>query len=287
MRDFQSILFATDFRSGADDALDATARLATAVRGEVTALHVLEPLSGAAAVHFYHHQISEQLMQNTSQAFAAQGVTLAGTQLPSGAVVDTIARASEGADLTIVGAGQRNERGEFVLGPNIEAIVSHATRSTLVIRPGEPRLGYQRILCAVDHSKSSALALRHAIRLAELFQGSVTVLSVIPDVSWLVAAVETGRVVDVQADHAKQWTQEFDEFLGQFDFAGVPWKRELGAGVTHDVILAKTASENADLLVLGSTGRSLVARILLGSTTRRILRRLPCSLLTVKEAAAG
>ena len=34
---------------------------------------------------------------------------------------------------------------------------------------------------------------------------------------------------------------------------------------------------------MGATGRTGLAQILLGSTTRRLLRQLPCSLLTVKQ----
>jgi len=283
MRDFQSILFATDFRSPTDNALEAAAQLATALNAKVSVLHVLEPMSTGAAVHFFHHQISEQLMQGTVQTLTEKGVQLEGSHLKPGAVADTILHAAEEADLTILGAGQRNERGEFVLGPHVESIVSHTSRPALVVRPGEPHLKFQRILCAVDHSESSAHALQYAIRLAQLFHGELTVLSVVPELSWLMSAVDSGGLVDVKTDHVNQWRSSFDEFLSQVDFGEVSWQKELASGVTHDVILATAAERQADLLVMGTTGRSRVARILLGSTTRRILRRLPCSLLTVKQ----
>ncbi len=45
MRTLQSILFATDFQQANDDALNATARLATIFNSQVSVLHVMEPFS--------------------------------------------------------------------------------------------------------------------------------------------------------------------------------------------------------------------------------------------------
>ena len=45
MRTLQSILFATDFQQANDDALNATARLATTFHSQVSVLHVMEPFS--------------------------------------------------------------------------------------------------------------------------------------------------------------------------------------------------------------------------------------------------
>lgn len=285
MKDFKSILLATDFRSTADETVKATVRLALRFDANVSLLHVLEPAGTGAAVHFYHQQIGERLMQGTAHQLTAQGVKLAGTHLRSGPFAETIVHAGEAADLTVLGAGERTPQGDFQLGPIAENVVTHAARPTLLVRAADPELHFQRILCAVDHSEAAGEALRYALRLADLFGGQLTVLSVIPEVSWLAAAVESGGLVDVQRDHAAQWKQEFEQFLSRFDFAGVPVEREVRSGVVHDAIIAAARLRASDLLVMGTTGRSRVARILLGSTTRRVFRRIPCSLLTVKGTA--
>lgn len=60
----------------------------------------------------------------------------------------------------------------------------------------------------VDQSNTSTRGLRNAIRLAKVFKGEIIVLTVIPEVSWLTAAVETGEFVDSKAEHAEEWVQE-------------------------------------------------------------------------------
>jgi len=281
MQNFQSILFATDFRPASAEAVGATARLATATGAQVSVLHVLEPASTGIAAHFYHQQVGEVLLQKLAQDFASNDLIVKESLIRTGPFAETIIQAARDASLVVIGAGEQNKQGQFALGPIAEAVVAHASRPVLAVRPGDPKLQFQRILCAVDHSESSAEAIRHSIRLAKLFGGQLTILSVVPEVSWLVAAVETGGLVDVARNHANHWTSEFDQLLDRFDFAGISWKKEVSSGVPHEVILATAGSQDADLLVLGTTGRSAVKRILLGSTTRRILRRLPCSLLTV------
>ena len=56
----------------------------------------------------------------------------------------------------------------------------------------------------------------------------------------------------------------------------------LRTGRPADEILEAVRQHDADLIVMGTTGKSGLSRILIGSTTRRVLNRLPCSLLTVK-----
>lgn len=277
-----SILLATDFRAASDEAVTAAATLASALGASVSVLHVLEPVSTGAAAHFYHQQIGDMLLQQVTEAFASQNVHVRSATMKSGPLADSILSAARGFDLVVLGAGEKDEHGRFALGPIAEAVVTHAHRPVLAVRLGEPKLRFERIVCAVDHSPASAEALREAIRLAKLFQGQLTVLSVVPQVSWLAAAIESGQLTDVQHEHASHWKSEFDQFLDSIDFDGVDYKSELLSGIAHDMIVTAVKAQDADLIVLGTTGRSGIGRLLLGSTTRRVLRRLPCSLLTVR-----
>jgi nucleotide-binding universal stress UspA family protein len=135
----------------------------------------------------------------------------------------------------------------------------------------------------VDQSRTSFRGLQNAVRLAKAIGGELFVLSVIPEVSWLTAAVETGVLTDAKVEHATEWTQEFDQFIQKIDFSGVSWKSEVRFGVPHEQITAAAKELGSDLIVIGATGRTGLVQVLLGSTTRRLLRDLPCSLLTVKQ----
>jgi len=58
--------------------------------------------------------------------------------------------------------------------------------------------------------------------------------------------------------------------------------RRFEEGDTEEVILRVASEERADLLVLGTHGRTGLGRLLMGSVAERILRRAQCPVLTVK-----
>ncbi len=284
MRTLQSILLATDFRPPSNDALNAAAKLATAFGSEVSVLHVLEPFT--SSLHNSHRrQISEMLMRPELQRLTEQQVTVAQSSVKSGSPANTIVTVAQAWDveLIVLGAGEWKHPEGFCIGPIAEAVVTHAPQPVLAVRPGDPPMGFQRILCPVDQSSTSARGLKNAVRLAKVFGGEIIVLSVVPEVSWLTAAVETGEFVDAKAEHANEWVQEFDQFLEAVDFSGVPWKREVRYGVPHEQIVLAAKEHGVGLIIMGATGRTGLVQVLLGSTTRRLLRGLPCSLLTVKQ----
>jgi len=64
------------------------------------------------------------------------------------------------------------------------------------------------------------------------------------------------------------------------------WSSDVRIGSASQEILAAATTMGADLIVMGATGKSGVTRMLLGSTTRRVLRKLPCSLLVVHDEDA-
>jgi nucleotide-binding universal stress UspA family protein len=54
-------------------------------------------------------------------------------------------------------------------------------------------------------------------------------------------------------------------------------------GVPQEEIAAAAKELGSDLIIMGATGRTGLVQVLLGSTTRRLMRVMPCSLLTVKQ----
>lgn len=308
MKNLRSILFATDLRSTSKEVANAVVRLALASGARVTLLHVLEPIprltatpsavlagiSGAMSIEppFGAHEVtaglrhvSETALKDMVSYLTLQKVDLAESSIEVGPVADTIvAKANDiDADLIVIGAGERSRFQRFSVGPVAVSVIEHASQPVLAIRPGEPLLKFEKILCPVDHSAPAARGLRNAIRLAKVFGGQLVVLSVIPEISWLSAAFETGQLQDAQAAHASHWRDELEQFLAPIDFAGVPMTKDVRVGSPHHQIAAAAKDHQADLIVMGATGRSGLVRVLVGSTTRRMLEELPCALLTVKQ----
>jgi universal stress protein E len=280
MGTLSSILLATDFRQSSQEAAAATVRLATAFGSRVTVLHVREEfLSWPVSPFENQDRLTRQL--------TAQKVDMADFLVHAGPPADTVINKTREleADLLVIGAGEQVRDGHPAVGPIAEAILERAETPVLALNTHGPKLAFQSILCPVDHSRVSRQALDDAIQLTRAFGGKLTVLSVVPEVSWLTAVTETGQLTEAKLEHEAKWVREFDEFLASVPFDGVEWEREVRQGVPHEQIAVAAKACDADLLVMGATGRSGIVRVLLGSVTRRVLRQLPCSLMLVKDQA--
>src|SRR5262249_6010207 len=170
-----------------------------------------------------------------TEQLVAQKVNLNEFLLHAGPPADTVVRKAQEleVDLLVIGAGEKVRDGQLVVGPVAESILERAAPPVLALNPHGPRLAFQSILCPVDHSRVSRRALEDGIQLARALGGRLIVLSVIPDVSWLTAAAETGQLSAAKLEHEGKWVKEFDEFLAPLSFDGVVGGRGLRHGVPH------------------------------------------------------
>jgi universal stress protein E len=284
LRILQSILLATDFLPATPDVARVAVQLASVFDSHVSLLHVLESTSTEPTDWRRQREQATTWMRELVEQMELDKVVIDEVSTAVGSPADTIVRKAQeiDADLVLIGAGEAS-RFDRPAGPMAEAILQHAVQPVLAVRPGEPSVNFRQILCPVDHSAVSRRGLQNAIRLAHAFQGQVEVLSVVPAASWLPSAVETGTLVGATAEHERRWREEFDRFLQGTDFENVVWRKEVRTGTPHEQIVAAARECRADLIIMGSTGRTGLARMLMGSVTRRVLQRLPCSLLAVKN----
>jgi nucleotide-binding universal stress UspA family protein len=140
----------------------------------------------------------------------------------------------------------------------------------------------RRILCPVDFSEHSRRALDHALAIAKWYDSAVTVLHVSPLMPVAAYAPMSGMppYVGLTADARHALMRSLEEFAagGQ---ASVPVEFEIAEGHAAAVILARAGEISADLLVLGTHGRSGFERWVLGSVTEKVLRKALCPVLTV------
>jgi len=285
MRAIKSILLATDFRPAGEEAASAAVRLASAFGSRVTVLHVLETLPNwPDAMLLVRDRAAEPLREFVGR-LTAQQVEVADSVIVTGSPADAIVRKANeiDADLILIGAGERSRFDRFSMGPVAVSVLERAPQPVLAVRPGEPGVAFRKILCPVDQSDASARGLRNAIRLARAHGGELIILTVVPEVSWLTAAVETGQLTDAKIEYESKWREEFERFLAGIPTHDVRAVDEVRRGAPHEQIAAAARDHGADVIVMGATGRSGLVRVLLGSTTRRVLEQLPCSILTVKE----
>jgi universal stress protein E len=296
MSALQNILLATDFCPASQRAADVAIELAWNFGCHVNLLHVMEPMPSWAESAPEQRGWSEKLLSGVRETLVARKVRVGDSAIAIGPAADTILShaLSTDADMILMGAGESPTTGDYRPGPVAEAVIEHALQPVLAVYPGAPSPKFQKIICPVDFSVASQRAVVNAIRLAKAFHGQLIVLSVVPHIGWISLAAtipaETWLTSDAKdaiakatTRHAEHWRVQFDLWLDQFDFQGVTWTKELRHGKPDDEILAAAQANASDLIVMGTIGASGLMRTFLGGTTRRVLRELPCSLLTVKD----
>jgi len=146
------------------------------------------------------------------------------------------------------------------------------------------RIDMKRILCPVDFSEFSARALERALPLADWFDARVTALHVVPYVMpagpglpYFPAPLETTKARREQAE------ANLRDFVAPFPATGEVIDVRVREGDPWREIAAEVEELPADLVVMGTHGRSGFEHLLLGSVTEKVLRRAPCPVVTVGE----
>jgi nucleotide-binding universal stress UspA family protein len=143
-----------------------------------------------------------------------------------------------------------------------------------------------KILCPIDFSDFSRHAFIRALAIARSHQAELTVLHVVPirPASPVLPYIEPQTLgpFEMTAAEHERIVRELREFLAVDATSGVTVTFEATeAPDVHEEILVHADRLPADLIVLGTHGRSGFERLMLGSVTERVLRKARRPVLTV------
>ena len=146
---------------------------------------------------------------------------------------------------------------------------------------------FQTVLVATDGTNDSDGAVEAALDLAHDTGARLLVLTVVPEgttdepeeddpgtVSFAAPTDEDEEIAEAQErtdtvlDHAKEWG---------LDAQSIIWEGDPG-----ETILAAAEAENADVIVIGTSGRSGVGRMFMGSTSDHVVRNATVPVLVVR-----
>ncbi len=148
-------------------------------------------------------------------------------------------------------------------------------------------LSINRILCAVDFSDPSARALQYALALAERLGAQVDVIHVYQFPNY---AVEDGAVElppYVQQDLAIRLRERLEQFVKEKAGEGSKTSTHLVEGIPYLEIVAAAKEHQADLVVVGTHGRTGLSHMFLGSVAERVVRSSEVPVLTMRSAGSS
>ena len=139
------------------------------------------------------------------------------------------------------------------------------------------------ILHPTDLSPASRPAFKKAIALAKKDRATLALLHVMPPMIPAGNLYVSPRTYDEWAAATTESVKKsMDGLLKRARAAGVKAKSIILAGIPADVIVRAARRQRADLIVMGTHGRSGVSRFLLGSVASRVIATSPCPVLTMR-----
>ncbi|HSW95052.1 MAG TPA: universal stress protein [Patescibacteria group bacterium] len=206
---------------------------------------------------------------------------------PASEITATAARI--GADLLVIGSRGRGALASAVLGSVAAEVVDHAPCPILVARG----TAISRVVLATDGSPGSQRAEDVMVSLPFLRSLPVRVVSVAPLLpGWYGltdtagAAVLSGETYQLIVDDERTAHQAIaGAAAARLSSQGVASTTEVPQGEAASGIIEAAEVAGADLIVVGSRGKTGLGRLLLGSVARRILYQAPCSVLIVRPLA--
>jgi len=177
-------------------------------------------------------------------------------------IVDAAAKSR--ADMIIMGRHGRTGLPRLMMGSVTARVIGHAPCNVLVIPP-DAKVECRNILIATDGSGFSEAAAREAIGIAKKCKSALIVVSV----AWNdaeISAVENNvrKIVDLAKAE------------------GVEAEGRTLIGKPYEAIVDTAKQRHADLIIVGSHGKTGLKRLLMGSVTERVIGHSETAVLVVK-----
>jgi nucleotide-binding universal stress UspA family protein len=222
-------------------------------------------------------------LEEVRQAVAQQGVTAeaeASSMLPVEAISAAATRTR--ADLIVLGTRGLTGVKHIVLGSVAERTVRLAPCPVLAVKEGDPGGPLRRIVVATDFSEPGDHARDVGVALAKQVGAEVHLVHAFDIPLALVTPYEVAVPDGLIREAREAARKKLDRALDEVKAKGVKATGHL-AEVPAAPAIADLAKElKADLVVIGTHGRTGLKHVLLGSVAERTLRLSPCAVLTVK-----
>jgi nucleotide-binding universal stress UspA family protein len=286
---FETIIVGVDAREGGRDALALAAALARTCDGELVAVHAYpyDYFVSRGADSDFESAMHGAAMETLEGELDRAGVLARPIAVPDsspGRALHLAARRNDG-DLIVVGSAHRGPLGRVLAGDATASALHGAPCPVLVAPAGYARHGgeLRTIGVAYDGSPEAHAALTLARDVAQTAGARLRVIEVVamPQLGdpYFAYATDWGELTQARREEAEERVARV--------------VAELGPIATGDVVVGLPARELAfagnelDLLVTGSRNYGPIRRLVLGSTSARLVHEAPCPVLVATRSAAG
>jgi nucleotide-binding universal stress UspA family protein len=189
------------------------------------------------------------------------------------------------ANLVVMGTHGRSGFERLFLGSTAEKVLRKARIPVMTVPPKAPDAmasslaPFKRIVCGVDFSKSSQVALDYAMSLARENAAALAVVHVI-DIHPTYADFAPPAAIDLHA-WIEQATSRLHQMVPDRVRSACSVAELVREGTPHRELLGLAQELAAELIVLGVRGRRAAGLLVFGSTTHHVIREGRCAVLTL------
>ncbi len=294
----KNTLFSTDFSQHANQALRYAAFFADKFDSKLTLFHVISLFQddpNNELCQFPNLDEFYALMEKNAQEKMDQDklhfdrlqtskVTIRGIS-PADEIVNHAKQSK--TDLIVMGTHGRSALGHFLIGSVAEKVIRHAHCPVLTVAHQEKEIyeppSVKKILVPVDFSDHSKTALKYASKLGAHFDASLEFLHVVDQrvhpAYYVMGEQSIFNIFPDLMDRSMGFLKEFikDEIL-----AGLATEFFVREGNPHSEIVNFSKKQGADLILMSTHGLSGLEKLLIGSTTEKVVRKAGVPVLTVK-----
>jgi hypothetical protein len=166
-------------------------------------------------------------------------------------------------DMIVIGRRGRKGLAKILIGSVAAKVIGYAPCNVLVV-PRAAKIGYQKILVATDGSNHSIAAVAETISIARRCGSSVIALS-----SGLTD--DELKMAEINTDNAVEMARK----------EGIHAEAVTPRGRSYETIVETSGGRGVDLIVMGAYGKTGLKKILMGSTTERVIGLAGCAVMVV------
>ena len=292
---FTDIVVATDGSDPAAAAVDAAIGLAAGTGATLHVCTVVNPFPTGQSLtdlRKNREEADERVESIVARAEDA-GVDAVATVREGMPADELLAYVEEvGAEMVVIGTHGRGGARRVLLGSVAETVVRTADVPVLVVHGDGVEVEWgseSRFLLATDGSDAVTPAERIGVDLATTLGGRLTAVSAVDQARALTNAgggVLTNETIEsVKRAVTNRATDAVDRALDRAEEAGVDADGEVIEGEPSRAICGYARDADADVVIVGTHGRTGVRRVVLGSVAERILRAADRPVLVVPAAA--
>ena len=283
MKLLENILVAHDFSKSSQNVLESAIELAKIFQSTIIPIHVLPDDIMNEKVRSLLNETAMHKLQEAANLIEREGVAVKKPLLMVGIPYEAITRAAidTNSNLILVGSGETQKGDTFRLGTTAERVIQKSEKPVFVIKEGA-LLNVHHILCPVDFSEASRRALKNAVTMSRRFKSELTILSVceVSKSPWFLSEKDLESENDSRCEQHKE---DLEAFLKDFNLSDINWTKEAPKGNPSEEILSTVSRKMIDLLIMGTSGRTGLNRMFMGSVTEKVIREVPSSFLTLKS----